>query len=110
VRRKGIDPGRLAGLAPPNVRFRELGPADHLWAADHPVAIVQIACDCGWRSARYRPPAGTTWSPTIVELPGGAVANRFEEQARALWRAHVDDHAVGQLDHGTRLDALEVVP
>jgi hypothetical protein len=91
-------------------RFRELGPGDHVWAAGQPVAIVQIGCDCGWRSARYRPPAGTTWSPNTVELPDGPEAFRFESQARELWRDHTLHHVVGQLADGTRLDALAVVP
>jgi hypothetical protein len=105
----------VATVATDSWRFRELsadtaavpgGPRSG--DKGQPVSVVQIACDCGWRSARLRAPAGTTWYPNTVELADGAAAFRFEAQCRELWRNHTQHHAVGQLDDGTRLDALEV--
>lgn len=71
-----------------SVTFRQLDDDD---AKDGPVQvrIVQIGCDCGWRSQRLRAPQGTTWDG-IVLIPCGAqeAESTFEARCRELWREH----------------------
>lgn len=68
-----------------NGLFRELGyPAD-VGRAERPLALVQVACDCGWRSPRLPALPGTRWAPCTVSAPAS-----LESAAIALWREHVE--------------------
>jgi hypothetical protein len=49
------------------------------------VDILQVACDCGWRSPRIWAPPGTEWGPYSVGAP-----EWFEADALALWKEHVE--------------------
>lgn len=77
-----------------SIRFRELGPEDDD-GREVPVRIIQVGCDCGWRSQRLRAPLGTTWSG-VVFLPRSeqeretaeGPAKPFETVCRELWREH----------------------
>lgn len=55
------------------------------------ISIVQVACECGWRSMRLQAPAGTTWRPLSVRLPAYD-EEAFEDFAAGLWSAHVREH------------------
>lgn len=77
--------------------FRELGSDDDGQKLE--LRIVQVGCDCGWRSQRLRAPCGTTWDQW-VEFPrtecdgndaGLSGRKPFETLCRDLWR----DHAIG---------------
>ena len=50
-----------------------------------PVAVFQVACECGWRSRRFRAPSAR-WYPCSLEL----YDERLEEAAQALWGEHYD--------------------
>lgn len=62
-------------------RTRELGLDD----PDQPIEVVQVGCECGWRSHRIHAPFSARFAPSIVIAP-----EDFEERAMDLWRAHVD--------------------
>lgn len=68
-------------------------PADEAGMRKHDgcrIEVVQVACDCGWRSPRIHAPLGTTWRPCMVVLPAGAgVEAEFERFALELWQAHM---------------------
>jgi hypothetical protein len=90
-----------------SIGFRALGGDDDDGRTDLPLQIVQVGCDCGWRSQRLRAPLGTTWSG-IVMLPRAeqeketAVGRKpFETVCRELWR----EHAVGSTVAG--LEAID---
>lgn len=57
--------------------------------------MVQVACECGWRSQRLHAPHRAEWYPCIVEFHDEGA----EELARRLWHEHMDcpstkaDHA-----------------
>lgn len=46
--------------------------------------VVQVACECGWRSPRIDAPYGVTWAPFTVDAP-----EPFEEEAADMWREHI---------------------
>jgi hypothetical protein len=54
------------------------------------VVAVHAACACGWRSARYSAPVGTTWAPRGTDLPSSAAGLRVEKGLRRLWLEHAD--------------------
>lgn len=67
------------------IRFRELGYPD---AMDlERVHVFAVGCDCGWRSRRFGAPLTASYSPHSLDL-GDAAA---EDEARAIWAAHVAD-------------------
>jgi hypothetical protein len=49
------------------------------------IAVVQVGCDCGWRSPRMHAPFGTSFAPFVTILKDEA----FEERCRELWHEHV---------------------
>ena len=53
-----------------------------------PIKVVQMGCSCGWRSARYRAPHGSDWSPFIVSFPF-PIGPEFEDELAELWREHI---------------------
>lgn len=56
------------------------------------IKLVQVACDCGWRSSRIRAPLSTEWMPYTV------IADEwFEDIARALWKEHLKTLQHGEL-------------
>lgn len=63
---------------------REVGPGGL------PVAVFQVACECGWRSRRYRAPVGARWLPHHLYLGD----DQLEDEARLLWKEHVFENAV----------------
>lgn len=56
------------------------------------INVVQVACDCGWRSMRMQAPNGTTWRPHCVGLPRDDEEAFEEGLAHELWSAHVREH------------------
>lgn len=58
--------------------------------AERSVEALQVACDCGWRSARFSAPPGTTWLPFSVQLPAYA-RDAIESISVELWRCHLSD-------------------
>jgi hypothetical protein len=73
------------------IRFRELAYPD---AAELPrVHVFAIGCECGWRSRRFYAPLTACYSPHSMDL-GDAGA---EEEARAIWAAHVGEEARREL-------------
>jgi hypothetical protein len=87
-----------------SIRFRALGAQDDDGRRELPLRIVQVGCDCGWRSQRLRAPYGTT-SSALVVFRGGeqereTVVERkpFETVCRELWR----EHALSATDSGAR--------
>lgn len=50
--------------------WRELrGPHDDQPRAYGSIRAIQVACDCGWRSARIDAPYRTTYHPFAVDVP-----------------------------------------
>jgi hypothetical protein len=87
-----------------STKFRELENADDD-GREHPLSIVQVGCDCGWRSSRLKAPYGTRWMGR-VELPRdeqeretASARKPFETTCRELWR----EHAVGSTEAGLAL-------
>jgi hypothetical protein len=91
--------GYIIGLRPVtteagSIDFRALGDEDDDGRTEVPLRIVQVGCDCGWRSQRLRAPLGTTWSGFVLlpraeqerETAGGP--KPFETVCRELWREH----------------------
>lgn len=88
---EGRHEGYLVGLVKcdDGWRLRELGPDD---APRTPLQIVQVACDCGWRSSRLLAPFGyAQFSPCVVlrDTIDRETFDRWENQCRELWDAHV---------------------
>lgn len=52
------------------------------------VERIQVGCECGWRSRVFLAARGTRWFPYAVELRND---DHVEDEARALWRRHLDD-------------------
>ncbi len=78
--------------------FRELDDEDAQKGPVH-VGIVQVGCDCGWRSQRLRAPYGTTWDG-IVLLPRGEqeteeVPPVGVKPFETIWRDRWRKHAIG---------------
>ena len=54
------------------------------------VEAVQASCGCGWRSARYRAPFGTTVASSGgIDLPTSRIGLRKKDGLRRLWLEHV---------------------
>jgi hypothetical protein len=71
-------------------RWVELAYPDELAKRVVPVRMIQVGCECGWRSRRFRAPSGTTWSPFSVTLED----KEAEAEACALWERHaLEEHA-----------------
>lgn len=85
---EGYVVGLVAELRPGGfTAWMELAyPAEHL-PRELPVDVIQVGCECGWRSRRFRAPAGTTWSPHIVVLGNDEV----ESEACRLWQRHIEE-------------------
>ena len=90
----GHHEGFFVAVVPVNGwQFREL---THPGDVDQPIRIVQVACGCGWRSARFYAPPGSRWYPSIVEIPRFPPTPMFprgqehpiEDAAIALWKIH----------------------
>lgn len=60
---------------------------------DRAVSVLQVRCDCGWRSSRFNAPPGTRWV-----LSGVAIAPLYLKDATAfldrLWRWHLREPLV----------------
>jgi hypothetical protein len=87
-----------------SITFRELDDEDAREGAVG-VRIVQVGCDCGWRSQRLRAPHGTTWDGMVLlprheaerdSAPAGS--KPFESVCRELWRQHAIGAASAGLD------------
>lgn len=50
--------------------------------------LISAGCECGWRSPRWKPLPGTTWSPFTVD-----VQDADDARVRRLWAAHADEAA-----------------
>jgi hypothetical protein len=91
--------GYLIGLVPISDDSRTLREVSyHVDGAVDSIKLqyVCVGCECGWRSPRMFAPSGTEWSPAMVWLAYGSsdeVVAGYEESARKVWRAHVDDVA-----------------
>jgi hypothetical protein len=70
------------------------------------VSIVQVECECGWRSPRLRAPMHTTWAPCIV-LIGTTFREDFEAFAEALWTEHCRAAAEHTIVNGVTWVALD---
>ncbi|MBE7524684.1 MAG: hypothetical protein HS109_20275 [Burkholderiales bacterium] len=57
---------------------------------DRRVEVLQVGCDCGWRSARFSAPTGTTWSPFTVHVPD-YYADAVDALKREMWERHLGD-------------------
>lgn len=91
----GAHEGYLVAVVPDGkhtMGYRELGAVrdERGHAVDKPqrVWVLQVACDCGWRSARLSAPYQTEWAPSMVFLESNASAHAFEDAARELWTRH----------------------
>jgi hypothetical protein len=79
-----------------SIGFRSLRDEDDDGRTEIPLRIVQVGCDCGWRSQRLRAPLGTTWSGFVMlprveqerETAIGSLLGRkpFETICRERWR------------------------
>jgi hypothetical protein len=76
--------GYLVGLREDDWRYIELGTND----PEQAVKVVQVGCDCGWRSPRLDAPNGTKFWPSIVVAP-----ENFEDFALSLWKEHIETEA-----------------
>lgn len=75
--------GYIVGLVRESGRYRELRyPHDNKSMRPH---AVQGACECGWRSSRFRTPLRAEYGPFSVHMND----ERAEEEIRELWRAHI---------------------
>lgn len=76
-----------------SIAFRELGADDSDKSA---LRIVQVGCDCGWRSQRLRAPYGTAYHGFVMLPPHECDGydekllgrKPFETVCRELWREH----------------------
>jgi hypothetical protein len=92
--------GYIVGQLRDDSLWKEIDPPQD-FRDEFPVHVVQAACACGWRSARYRAPAGTTWGPRCIDIRPTASGLRAEEGLRRLWLYHADGIA-----EPTKLDAI----
>jgi hypothetical protein len=76
--------------------FRELGFRKSA-TADSPdlveqadIKTLQVACECGWRSARFMAPVGTAYAPHMIFLSDHSDAD-LREVAAELWTKHLGD-------------------
>jgi hypothetical protein len=83
----GLVEDRAHGLAAEAFMRRLAYPHDDGTRA---VEMLQVGCDCGWRSARFRAPLETAWHPFAVALPAARAA-AVEAVAVELWRRHLAD-------------------
>lgn len=83
----GTHEGYIVGLVRDGYRWRELTSADDADIAD--LKMLQIGCDCGWRSPRIAAPHLTNYMPCIV-----LTSPEFEELAHRLWHEHVSGGAL----------------
>lgn len=69
--------------------LRELAcPADN---EEKQVLAIAAACDCGWRSPRWKPARSTRWSPYSI-----FASEADEERVHMLWSKHLDEAKVGK--------------
>jgi hypothetical protein len=54
------------------------------------VRVIQVGCDCGWRSQHFYAPSGTRFAPSIVLLPREG-AEGLEDHALRVWRRHCEE-------------------
>jgi hypothetical protein len=86
----------LPGAAPARYANLVIAPADgHLapevgWSAESPVAVIQMACSCGWRSPLLEtPPATRCVTPSTGAAALLLVPDAFHRSCQALWDAHL---------------------
>lgn len=82
--------GYVVGLVPEvrpggYARWHELGYPGDEYPQPVRVRVIQIGCDCGWRSQRFVAPAGAEWHPFRVSLNDKVV----EADAESLWLQHI---------------------
>ncbi|MBV8979289.1 MAG: hypothetical protein JO086_00135 [Acidimicrobiia bacterium] len=78
--------GYVVGLVPRSEwAWRELTTGDD---GEHPLRMIAVGCDCGWRSPRLYAPPGTRWSPYIVDLP---TKTDDERAYRIWWHGHIEN-------------------
>jgi hypothetical protein len=83
----GAAPARYANLvvASPDAL---LAPEDD-WNDETPVAVIQMACSCGWRSPLLEtPPETRCVTPRVGAAVLLLVPDAFHRQCQALWKAH----------------------
>lgn len=92
--------GYVVGQVREGSLWKEIDPPQD-FRREIPVHEVQAACACGWRSARYRAPVGTTWGPRCIDIPPHSAGVRVEDALRRLWLQHADAIA-----EPTKLDVI----
>jgi hypothetical protein len=80
--------------------YRELGYPEK---EERVVEMVAAACDCGWRSPRWRPSARTTYSPYSIND-----SEADHERMYQLWDRHLQLDVVGPSHPVARELAAEV--
>ena len=80
--------GYIVGQARKDGQWSDVSaPSDFRGTLD--VETVQASCECGWRSARYRAPFGTTWASGDIDLPTSRIGLRKKDGLGRLWLEHV---------------------
>ena len=106
--------GYLVGLVPlegSDFRWRELTSFQERDKEPlERVRMVQVGCECGWRSPRIHAPLFTEWFPYVVSAP-----DWFDEVARMIWKEHIQSLKIGLLksqdfDGRTAFSALPLKP
>lgn len=102
----GMHEGFIVGVEPEprGYRWREVGSQLVEPPATRPVSYVQVACECGWRSARILAPPGTEWSPNIVMLRESEQG--FEEACWQIWKDAHEQMLAAHVVEGQSRQAL----
>lgn len=84
----GAAPARYANLvvAPPTAHLE----AEDDWSTDAPVAVIQMACSCGWRSPLLDAPPATRCVTSRAHTAALLLApEAFRQRCHAVWAAHL---------------------
>lgn len=83
----GAAPARYANLvvASPDASLA----AEDDWNDETPVAVIQMACSCGWRSPLLEtPPQTRCVTPRVGAAALLLVHDAFHRRCQAIWNAH----------------------
>lgn len=81
----GVHEGFIVGIVPAGIcAWRELSSISEDQRDIADLKMLQVGCDCGWRSARIAAPLHTDYMPCIVLAPP-----EFEELAHRIWLDHI---------------------
>lgn len=79
--------GYFVGVVKDGYHWRELGYGDV--ETPNLGLMIQVACECGWRSHRMTPPLGCSWRPCSVDFD--LDTESYEDAGIEMWRKHIDD-------------------